>query len=70
MPAQAERSKKSRDALSASFYPEGGNLVRGLTSRVAFKLIDADGLTRSSDIASDCGLKKCSSLTFGNSPAY
>ncbi len=37
-------TKKSRDALSASFYPEGGNLVRGLTSRVAFKLIDADGL--------------------------
>jgi hypothetical protein len=31
-------------SLSISFYPEGGSLVRGLNSRVAFKVVDGSGV--------------------------
>ncbi len=33
----------SSGSLSVRFYPEGGRLVRGLPSRVAFDVLDADG---------------------------
>ena len=32
-----------RDDINITFYPEGGNLVRGLKSRVAFKATDKQG---------------------------
>lgn len=39
--AAAEQSASSRYAVS--FFPEGGNLVKGLTSRVAFEVTDGNG---------------------------
>ena len=38
-----KRSKKA-DKLNIDFYPEGGNLVEGIESRIAFKATDAYGL--------------------------
>lgn len=32
------------DTLTVSFYPEGGSLVKGSTSRVAFKSVDGEGM--------------------------
>ena len=39
---QRPKAEKSK-ALSVTFYPEGGNMVMGLPSRIAFKAIDANG---------------------------
>lgn len=44
------KGKKDRSALNIDFYPEGGNLVNGLESRVAFKLTGENGL----GIDADC----------------
>lgn len=33
----------TKDRLNLTFYPEGGNLVKGLTSKVAFKAVGKDG---------------------------
>ena len=35
-----------RDDIDLQFFPEGGNLVNGLESKVAFKAIGTDGLSR------------------------
>jgi len=35
-----------REAVDLQFFPEGGNLVNGLESRVAFKVTGTDGLSR------------------------
>jgi len=32
--------EKKRTQVNADFYPEGGNLITGLTSTVAFKITD------------------------------
>ena len=32
-----------KDSIYVTFYPEGGNLIKGLTSRVAFKALDKAG---------------------------
>lgn len=38
------REKKEKlDLINISFYPEGGHLVKGLTSQVAFKITDNEG---------------------------
>jgi len=39
----AIKNNKDAQDFIAEFYPEGGNLVDGLTSRVAFKVTGADG---------------------------
>ncbi|MDP4271335.1 MAG: hypothetical protein Q8909_14625, partial [Bacteroidota bacterium] len=36
-------SGEQKERLNLTFYPEGGNLVAGLTSKVAFKAIDKEG---------------------------
>ena len=38
--AKAEKAKK----LTVTFYPEGGSLVQGVRSRVAFKAMDENGM--------------------------
>jgi hypothetical protein len=37
---------KKDTAISIQFFPEGGELVNGLTSKIAFKAIGKDGLSR------------------------
>ena len=51
---------KKRDKVTIDFYPEGGNLITGLTSIVAFKVTDDKGCPLSADIqvcASDGEIK-------------
>ena len=36
--------KATSDAISVQFFPESGNLINGVRSRVAFKVVGADGL--------------------------
>ncbi len=36
-------SGEQKERLNLTFYPEGGNLVAGLTSKVAFKAVDKEG---------------------------
>ncbi len=41
-----DREKTEKDnKVNATFYPEGGNLVNGITSRVAFKVTDEYGMS-------------------------
>ncbi|MDP4272070.1 MAG: hypothetical protein Q8909_18395 [Bacteroidota bacterium] len=40
---QFRPSGEKKERLNLTFYPEGGNLVTGLTSKVAFKAIDKEG---------------------------
>ena len=35
--------KRKKEALSISFYPEGGHLVKGVENRVAFEAVDQNG---------------------------
>jgi len=35
--------EKKRDKVNADFYPEGGNLITGLTSKVVFRITDDKG---------------------------
>lgn len=41
--------KATKESLNATFFPEGGQLVKGVTCRVAFELTDQDG--RAVDVA-------------------
>ncbi len=41
--APSEKKETSITAITAGFFPEGGNLVDGLTSTVGFKITDAYG---------------------------
>lgn len=41
-PSKKKLSKNS-NAFKVGFYPEGGDLVEGLSSRVAFRVLDEDG---------------------------
>ncbi len=43
MPSVRAADTVRREALNVSFYPEGGRLVRGLRSKVAFAVTDKDG---------------------------
>ena len=38
-----EVTKPKKDKLSVSFFPEGGDLVNGIKSRVAFEVVDQNG---------------------------
>lgn len=42
----AEVSKNGSGDISLSFFPEGGNLINGVPTIVAFKAVGADGLSR------------------------
>ena len=39
----AVRAKKRSNSFSVTFYPEGGDLVQGVESRVAFSVLDEEG---------------------------
>ena len=52
MPVEREESTEKQHRLNAHFYPEGGHLVRGLRSRVAFSLSDKQGRP----VVGDCKL--------------
>ena len=41
---ETRKQSKKADKLNIDFYPEGGNLVEGVESRIAFKATDAYGL--------------------------
>ena len=41
---ETRKKSKKADNLNMEFYPEGGNLVEGIESRIAFKATDAYGL--------------------------
>jgi len=41
---------KKRDKVNADFYPEGGNLITGLTSKVAFRIADDKGRPLTADV--------------------
>lgn len=43
LPSSREADTLSTKAINVSFYPEGGRLVQGLASRVAFAVTDDDG---------------------------
>jgi len=38
-----EKKNRTSNAIAVSFYPEGGNLINGLTSKVAFKAVNEKG---------------------------
>lgn len=38
-----EKSEERFDKVNISFFPEGGNLIYGLTSKIAFKATDSNG---------------------------
>ena len=38
-----EKIKKKADTIAVSFYPEGGNMINGVTSKVAFKAVNEKG---------------------------
>ena len=38
-----EKKKKKADTIQVSFYPEGGNLINGITSKIAFKAVNEKG---------------------------
>lgn len=42
--SETRKTSKKGDELNISFYPEGGALIEGIESRVAFKATDAYGL--------------------------
>ncbi|MFI5154570.1 MAG: hypothetical protein ACHQEM_00200 [Chitinophagales bacterium] len=42
--SKTELPKRNIDTPSMAFFPEGGNLVLGLTSKVAFRISGSDGL--------------------------
>ncbi|MFD0749621.1 hypothetical protein ACFQZS_05665 [Mucilaginibacter calamicampi] len=42
----SQSTTKVPDDINLSFFPEGGNLISGLPTTVAFKAIGADGLSR------------------------
>lgn len=41
---ETRKKSKKADNLNIEFYPEGGNLVEGIETRIAFKATDAHGL--------------------------
>jgi hypothetical protein len=41
---------KKKEKVNADFYPEGGNLIAGLTSNVAFKITDDKGIPLTADV--------------------
>lgn len=43
LPSYREKKKETQGHLQAEFYPEGGHLVRGLESRIAFRFTGKDG---------------------------
>lgn len=46
-PLSARKSEgKAQSEISVQFFPEGGDLVNGLNSRIAYKAIGQDGLSR------------------------
>ena len=53
MPATAQRTFdfKGEDQRQLTFYPEGGNLIRGVQQRVAFLLTDGNGMPVSDTIS-------------------
>lgn len=44
------RPKIKKEKINADFYPEGGNLITGLTSNVAFKIADDKGCPLTADV--------------------
>ena len=45
-PVNAASGQTDNNSISLQFFPEGGNLVVGIASKVAFKAIGTDGLSR------------------------
>lgn len=43
LPSGREKNAEKAEKLNVRFFPEGGNLVQGLKSRVAFTVSDAEG---------------------------
>ena len=43
LPSSRQKDDVEREAVNVAFYPEGGRLVLGLHSRVAFSVTDRDG---------------------------
>lgn len=44
--SQASSKVNNEEQLNVSFYPEGGDMVNGIPSKVAFKAIGPDGLSK------------------------
>ena len=55
----SEEDLEDKSSLSVRFYPEGGDLVVGLPSRVAFTIMDKDGMPLAADgyVRDDTGRK-------------
>ena len=55
----SEEDLEDKSSLSVRFYPEGGDLVVGLPSRVAFTIMDKDGMPQAADgyVRDDTGRK-------------
>ena len=73
LPSSREGDTLSAKAVNVSFHPEGGRLVQGLPSRVAFSVTDGDG--RPMDCAGHLTLADGTTLTFDgggnqNPPKY
>lgn len=57
VPAPRRRAAKPKTGINVAFFPEGGNLVVGLKSRLAFEVTDAYGQPLKLDGKTDRGLK-------------
>jgi len=44
-PAKEKKTNRNRENFDVSFYPEGGQLIAGQSSAVAFKALDANGVS-------------------------